>query len=129
MNTNKLSFCHNKNSKLKKKKKKILYRPARLVLPEIGRYGWYMASMAGIFSGTKQRGYMYRFACRYGIFRPYRSVRYIIDSLETKWQLPNSLLGPLSRSALLQAVHVQNGLPTKSSTYYSSSDVSYLLRQ
>ena len=33
-----------------------------------------MASMAGIFSGTKQRGYMYRFACRYGIFRPYRSV-------------------------------------------------------
>ena len=43
-----------------KKKKKLffLYWP---VLPEIGRY------MAGIFSGMKHRGYMYRFACQYGI--------------------------------------------------------------
>ena len=37
--------------------------------------------MAGIFSGTKQRGYTYRFACRYGIFRLYQPIRYEIDSL------------------------------------------------
>uniref|UniRef100_A0A7N2LVG5 Uncharacterized protein n=1 Tax=Quercus lobata TaxID=97700 RepID=A0A7N2LVG5_QUELO len=33
--------------------------------------------MAGIFSGTKQEGRAYRIAGRYGIFRPYRPVRYI----------------------------------------------------
>ena len=66
---------------LKKKKKKknfFLYRP---VLPEIGRYGRYKTGTAGIFSGTKQEGRVYRIAGRYGIFRPYRPVRYGIDNL------------------------------------------------
>ena len=56
---------------LKKKKNFFLYRP---VLLEIGRYGWY-------FFWYETGGYMYRFACRYGIFRLYRPVRYEIDSL------------------------------------------------
>ena len=51
------------------------------VLPEIDRYGWYMAGTAGIFFGTKQGGYANRFACWYGIFRLYQPVRYGIDSL------------------------------------------------
>ena len=65
----------------KKKKKNILYWPVRPVLPEIGRYGQYEAGTAGIFSGTKQGGRTYRIAGRYGIFRPYRPVRYGIDNL------------------------------------------------
>ena len=28
---------------------------------------------------------MYRFACRYGIYRPYRPVQYEIDSLVINW--------------------------------------------
>ena len=66
--------CPNKNSKITKLKKKnfFLYRP---VLPEISRYE---AGTAGIFSGTKQGGRVYRIAGRYGIFQP---VRYGIDNL------------------------------------------------
>ena len=45
------------------------------------RYGRYDAGTAGIFSGTKQGGQAYRIAGRYGIFRPYRPVRYGIDNL------------------------------------------------
>ena len=48
-------------------------------MPEIGRYGRYEAGTAGIFSGTKQGGRVYRIAGRYGIFRPVRPVRYGID--------------------------------------------------
>ena len=57
-----------------KKKKKNFFFLYRLVLPKL-------AGTAGIFSDTKQGGYTYRFACRYGIFRLYRPVRYEIDSL------------------------------------------------
>ena len=83
-NTNKLQFCPNKNSKItklykKKKKNFFLYRP---VLPEIGRYGQNEAGTTGIFSGTKQGGQIYQIAGRYGIFRPYRLVRYEIDNLD-----------------------------------------------
>ena len=55
-----------------------MYRP---VLPKINRYGRYEAGTAGIFSGTKQGDRVYRIAGRYGIFRPYRPVRYGIDNL------------------------------------------------
>ena len=67
---------------LKKKGKKniFLYWPVRLVLGYCPK----LAGMAGIFSGTKQGGYMYRFACRYGIFWQYWPVWYGIDSLELK---------------------------------------------
>ena len=73
-----------KIQKLQKLKNKnfFLYRP---VLPEIGRYGRYEAGMAGIFSGTKQGGRTYRIAGRYGIFRPYRPVRYLIDNIDNNW--------------------------------------------
>ena len=46
-----------------------------------GRYCPKLTGTAGIFSGMKQGGRMYRIAGRYGIFRPYRPVRYGIDNL------------------------------------------------
>ena len=61
------------NLKKKKKKKKNFFGTS-----------WYcpkLAGMAGIFSGTKQEGYTYRFACWYGIFQSYRPLQYGIDSL------------------------------------------------
>ena len=72
---------------LKKKKKKTFfctgrYAQYRPVLPEIGRYSRYEASTAGIFSGMKQGGRVYRIAGRYGIFPPYRPIRYEIDNLD-----------------------------------------------
>ena len=39
------------------------------------------SNVAGIFSGTKQGGRVFRIAGRYSIFRPYRLVRYGIDNL------------------------------------------------
>ena len=71
---------------LKKKKKKLFSVPVDIarncpVRPVRGRYGRYKASMAGIFSGTKQGGRAYWIAGRYGIFRPYRPVRYGIENL------------------------------------------------
>ena len=67
----------------KKKKKKNFctgrYARYRPVLPEIGRYSRYEAGTAGIFSSTKQGGWVYRIAGRYGIFWPVRPVRYGID--------------------------------------------------
>ena len=69
---------------LKKKKKTFFctgrYARYRPVLPEIGWYGRYETGTAGIFSGTKQGGRVYRIAGRYGIFRPVRPVRYGIDT-------------------------------------------------
>ena len=62
------------NLKKKKKKKTFLCT---------GRYCPKLADTAGIFSGTKQGGRMYRIAGRYGIFRQYRPVRYGIDNLAT----------------------------------------------
>ena len=59
---------------LKKKKKKKLFFYTSQYCPKL-------AGTASIFSGTKQEGYTYRFACRYGIFQPYWPVRYGIDSL------------------------------------------------
>ena len=41
----------------------------------------YEAGTAGISTGTKHRGQPYRIAGRYGIFRPYRPVRYGIDNI------------------------------------------------
>ena len=75
---------HSTLTKIQKLQKKKLffytgrYDQYRPVLSEIGRYGWYMADTTGIFSGTNQGGYMYRFACRYGIYQP---VRYEIGTL------------------------------------------------
>ena len=51
-------------------------------MPEIGQYDQYEAGTAGIFSSTKQGGRVYQIAGRYGIFRPYRPVRYGIDNLD-----------------------------------------------
>ena len=48
------------------------------------RYGWYTAGTAGIFFGTKQKGYLYRFAGRYGIYRLYWPVRYEINFLRKR---------------------------------------------
>ena len=83
-NTNKLiqisyHFVITKIQKLQnlKKKKKIFYVPAGT--PGTGRYCPKLAGTAGIFSGTKQGGRVYRIAGRYGIFRP---VRYEIDNLD-----------------------------------------------
>ena len=62
------------NFKKKKKKKKTFFCT-----------DWYypkLAGTAGIFSETKQGGRMYRIAGRYGIFWPYRPVRYGIDNLD-----------------------------------------------
>ena len=75
------------NLKKKKKKKKLFSVPVDIarncpVRPVRGRYGRYKASMAGIFSGTKQGGRAYRIADRYGIFRLYQPVRYEIDNLD-----------------------------------------------
>ena len=61
------------NLKKKKKKKTFFYT---------GRYCPKLAGTAGIFSGTKQGGRVYRIAGRYGIFRPYRPVQYGIDNLD-----------------------------------------------
>ena len=49
------------------------------------------SNVAGIFSGTKQGGRVYRIAGRCGIFRLYRPVRYGINNLEkeTKYWLGN----------------------------------------
>ena len=58
---------------LKKKKKKFL---VPVGTPDTGQYCLKLAGTAGIFSGTKQGGRVYRIAGRYGIFRP---VRYGID--------------------------------------------------
>ena len=60
-----------------KKKKKLFSVPAGT--PGTGRYCPKLAGTAGIFSGTKQGGRVYRIAGRYGIFRP---VRYGIDNLD-----------------------------------------------
>ena len=60
-----------------KKKKKLFSVPAGT--PGTGRYCPKLAGTAGIFSGTKQGGQVYRIAGRYGIFRP---VRYGIDNLD-----------------------------------------------
>ena len=49
-----------------------------------GWYGRYEAGTAGIFSGTKQGGRVYRIAGQYGIFWPYRPIRYGIDNLAHK---------------------------------------------
>ena len=57
----------------------FLYRP---VLPEIGRYSWYKASAASIFSGTKQGGNLYRFTGRYSIYWLYWPVWYRINFLD-----------------------------------------------
>ena len=57
------------NLKKKNKKNFFLYRPGRPV-------------PAGIFSGMKQGGRVYRIASRYGIFRLYQPVRYEIDNLD-----------------------------------------------
>ena len=54
---------------LKKKKKNFFFT---------GRYCPKLTGTAGIFSGMKQGGRVYRIAGRYGIFRP---VRYGIDNL------------------------------------------------
>ena len=62
---------------LNKKKKKLFFCISRYCLKLVGT--------AGIFFCTKQGGYMYRFACRYGIYRPYRPVQYEIDSLVINW--------------------------------------------
>ena len=62
---------------LKKKKKKLFSVPPGT--PGTGRYCPKLAGTAGIFSGTKQGGRVYRIAGRYGIFRPVRPVRYGID--------------------------------------------------
>ena len=62
-----------------KKKKKLFSVLAGT--PGTGRYCPKLAGTAGIFSGTKQGGRAYRIAGRYGIFRPYRQVRYGIDNL------------------------------------------------
>ena len=64
---------------LKKKKKNFFFVLARTLGTD--RYCLKLAGMPGILSGTKQGGYTYWFTCRYGIFRPYRLVRYRIDSL------------------------------------------------
>ena len=58
-----------------------MYRPVRPVLPEIGRYGRYEAGTTSIFYSTKQGSRVYRIASQYGIFQPYRLVRYRIDNL------------------------------------------------
>ena len=63
-----------KITKLKKKKKKTFFCT--------GQYCPKLAGTAGIFSGTKQGGRTYRIAGQYGIFRPYRPVRYGIDNLD-----------------------------------------------
>ena len=83
-NTNKLMqisyhFVLTKIQKLQnlKKKKKLFSVPAGT--PGTGRYCPKLAGTAGIFSGTKQGGRVYRIAGRYGIFRP---VRYGIDNLD-----------------------------------------------
>ena len=74
------------NFKKKKKKKTFFcigrYARYRPVLPEIVRYSRYEAGTACIFSSTKQGGRAYRIAGRYGIFQPYRPVRYGIDNLD-----------------------------------------------
>ena len=64
-----------------KKKKKKKHFSVSAGTPSTG---WYCPKLAGIFSGMKQGGYMYRFACRYSIFRRYQPVWYGIDSLELK---------------------------------------------
>ena len=48
-------------------------------------YGWYKAGTADISTGMKHRGQSYWIAGRYGIFRPYRPVRYGIDNIDTNW--------------------------------------------
>ena len=60
------------------KKKKKLFS----VMAGTGRYCPKLAGTAGIFSGTKQGSRVYWIAGRYGIFRPYRPVRYGIDNLD-----------------------------------------------
>ena len=54
-----------------------------------GRYCPKLAGTAGIFSGMKQGGRVYRIASRYGIFRPYRPVRYGIDNLTVFTEVSN----------------------------------------
>ena len=85
-NTNKLMQIsyHSALTKIQKlqnlkKKKKTFFVPAGTLNTD--RYCPKLAGTASIFSGTKQEGYTYRFACRYGIFQPYWPVRYGIDSL------------------------------------------------
>ena len=48
-----------------KKKKKLFFVPPDT--PDTGRYCPKLAGTAGIFSGTKQEDYTYRFACQYRI--------------------------------------------------------------
>ena len=65
------------NFKTKKKKKKLFSVPTGT--PSTGRY---CSKLAGIFSGTKQGGRVYRIVGWYDIFRPYQPVRYGIDNLD-----------------------------------------------
>ena len=80
-NTNKLMQIsyHSALTKIQKlqnlKKKKTFFCTDRYCPKLVGT--------VGIFSGTKHGSYMYRIACRYGIFQRYRPVRYRIDSLVT----------------------------------------------
>ena len=67
------------NLKLKKKLFSIL-----VGMLGIGRY---CSKLANIFSGMKHGGYMYWFACRYGI---YQQLRYVIDSLSCIWKFVGS---------------------------------------
>ena len=61
-----------------------LYRSETSLSAEIAGFRWYgryEACTANIFSGTKQGVYLYRCTDRYGIYRPYRPIRYGIDFL------------------------------------------------
>ena len=71
-----------KIQKLRNLKKKKNFFPASAGTPGTNRYFSKLAGTAGIFSSTKQGGYMYQIACQYGTFRRYQSVRYEIDSLD-----------------------------------------------
>ena len=54
----------------------------------ICRYGRYEAGTAGISTGTKHRGQSYWIAGWYGIFWPYRPVRYGIDNTGLNRTIP-----------------------------------------
>ena len=84
-----------KLQKLKKKKKKLFSVPAGT--PGTSRYCPKLAGTAGtagIFSGTKQGGRVYRITGWYGLFRPYRSVRYEIGNLVSNLNGFNSSPSP-----------------------------------
>ena len=68
-----------KITKLQNLKKKLF--SVLVGTPGAGRYCPKLSGTTGIFSGTKQGGRAYRIAGRYGIFWPYRPIRYEIDNL------------------------------------------------